>query len=96
MGLETRRVTQHTTELHIFRRGQRFQHRPLFKQQALDLLHPGQDLEAVAELILLHQSPGCLQFMQHQFHPQFRSLVLYNKQHFIMMLWVGKWLLTIQ
>ncbi|MNE95469.1 hypothetical protein D3C80_1935590 [compost metagenome] len=50
----------------------------------------------MAELVLLHQRTRRLQFVQHQFHPQFRGLVLHHEQHFIMMLRVGQRMLAIQ
>ncbi len=89
-------LAEHVAKLDVLRRRQRFQHRPLFEQQPLDLFDAREDFETVAEFVLLHQPHRRLQLVQHQLHPQLGGLVLYHEQHFVMMRRVGEWVLAVQ
>jgi len=83
--LQARGRPERVAEFGILRGRERLQHRPLFEQLALDLLHARQDLEAGAEPVGAHMHDRGAQFVDHELHPQLRSLVLDDEHHLVVM-----------
>ena len=75
-------------KLDIFARGQGLQHPPLLEQLPLDQLDPSQDLETGVERVTAHMIAGGPQFMQNEFEPEFRGLMLDDEQQLIVMGWI--------
>jgi len=68
----------------------------LLEQLPLDHLDPRENLEARIEHIPPNMSASRCQLMQGQLEPQFRGLVLDDKQQFIVMRWIAQRVLRIQ
>ena len=84
LRLEPRGRPEHMAELLVLGWRQGFQHRPLLEQLALDLLDPGEDLQARIGLVGRQQCRGRPQFVDDQLHPQFADVVLDDEQHLVM------------
>ena len=70
-------------EPHVFRRRQRFQHRPLLGQLPQHLLAARADLLAGPDLVALQVRDRRAQLVDHQLHPQLGDLVLDDEQHLV-------------
>src|SRR5579862_2220729 len=80
---------EHVPEPQVLVWRERFQHRPLLEQLALHLLDSGQDLEAGRERIGAYVGDRGGEFVHHQLHPQLRSLVLDDEEHFVVVRGAG-------
>ena len=81
--LKPRRLPQERANGLVFRRRHGRQHRPGVHQLIEDPRHPRQHLERRRQLAQAHVFTGGLEFVEHQFHPQLGSLVLDDKEHFV-------------
>ena len=81
--LEPRRRPEDFAEFHVFRRRERLQHRPHFRQLPRHLLAAREDLLARVEAILAQVRGGRRQLVDEQLHPQFRDLVLDDEEEFV-------------
>ena len=95
-GLEARGRPQHVAEFHVLAGCEGFQHPPLLEHLALDLLDPGEDLEAGIDVVGGQVRDRGRQLMHDQLHPQLRDMVLDDEQHLVVMLRPGQGLLRRQ
>ena len=94
--LEARRAGQRPAEFGVLARGEGGQHRPLLDERPLDVLHPGQALQSVAQLVVVQEAAGGPQLVEHKLQPELAGLVLDDEQQLVVVLRAAHRVLRVQ
>ena len=95
-GLESGCVAEDAAELDVFGGGEGFEDGPLFVEHALDVFDAGENFETGAEFVFLDVFDGGADFVNNEFHPKLRGLVLDDEKHFIVMGGAGEGFLGVE